>query len=132
MNRSFRFVDECLQDDLLALVRASGVPHAIEPDGTLLYASADEEVIENDLICSIRDRVFSEWGVFTLEGDETRRPRTTARYRAHMLEQEIPFVEEIADRFVWFLVRHDQDSFEWTIPWGDEAEPDTPADRPGA
>ena len=122
LNRSFLFVDKGLQEHLLALVRASGVPHAIEADGTLLYASADEHVIENELICSIRDQVFPEWGVFTLEGDEMPRPQTTARYRAHMKQYGIPFVEEVVDGFVWFLVSQDQDCFEWRVPDSDKAE----------
>jgi hypothetical protein len=111
------------------LVRASGVPYAIEAGGTLLYASADENVIENELICSIRDRVFPEWKVFTLEGDEMSRPQTTARYRAYMKQHGIPFVEEVVDGFIWFLIPQDQDSFEWGVPDSDEPDPGAAADR---
>ena len=56
-------------------------------------------MIENELICSIRDRVFPEWGVFTLEGDEAHRPRATARCRAYMTQHRIPFAEGIVDGF---------------------------------
>jgi hypothetical protein len=120
LDRSFRFVDGGLQADLLALVRESGAPHAVDDNGTLRYASGDEDLIGNELICSIRRRVFPEWGIFTLEGDETHRPRTTARYRAYMVEHRIPFTEEVADGFVWFLLPEGYDSFEWDIPDGDE------------
>ena len=119
--RSFKFADERLQQELLDLVRASAVPHTVDPDGTLGYAFAGDVFVGNELICSIRDKVFPEWHVFTLEGDELHRPRTTARYRAYMRERGVPFVEEVDDGFTWFLIPEGYDSFEWDIPWGEEA-----------
>src|SRR4051794_23011286 len=95
--RSFRFVDDALQGDLLALVRRSGVIHSVDEDGTLRYASGDEEVVGNELICSIRNCLFQTWSIFTLEGDETPRPKVTAAYRAYMSQHGIPFAEEIID-----------------------------------
>jgi hypothetical protein len=122
-DRSFRFEDGDLQGCLLALVRGSGVPHAVDADGTLRYASADVDVIENDLICAIRNRVFPGWSVFTLEGDATPHPRATAQYREYMTRHAIPFVEEVADGFIWFLLPNGQDSHAWAIPYCAEAEP---------
>src|SRR4051794_40200216 len=116
LDRSFRFVDGHLQDDLLALVRGSDVLHSVEEDRTLRYASADAEMVENELICSVRDRLFPQWGVFTLEGDETPRPKVTAAYRAYMSQHAIPFAEEIHDGFTGFLTPEGVDSFEWGIP----------------
>jgi hypothetical protein len=92
-DRSFRFVDDALPADLLARVGASSARHAVDDDRTLRYASVDVELLGNELICAVRTVVFPEWGVFTLEGDETHRPRITARYRAYMVEHRIPFVE---------------------------------------
>lgn len=131
-DRSFRFVDARLQGDLLALVRASAAPHAVEADGTLRYAAADEELVENELICSVRNQVFPDWKVFTLEGDETPRPRTTARYRAHMAEHGIPFVEELADEFAWFLIPDEHDSFAWDVQDERDWELPAPPDRGGS
>jgi hypothetical protein len=128
LDRSFRFVDGALQTDLLARVGASGARHAVGDDGTLRYASVDEELVGNELICAVRTGVFPEWGVFTLEGDETTRPRITARYRAYMVEHRIPFVEEVVDGFVWFLLPDGYDSFEWGIADGEEDELDVAPD----
>jgi hypothetical protein len=58
----------------------------------------DADLVENELICSVRDQVFPNWHVFTLEGGETPRPQTTAQYRAYMAEHGIPFAEEVARR----------------------------------
>jgi hypothetical protein len=81
----------------------------------LLRIVSDTEVVENELICSIRSRIFPKWGIFTLEGDETPRPNVTAAYRAYMTQHGIPFAEEIINGFTWFLVPEGIDSFEWGI-----------------
>lgn len=129
LTRSFRFVDERLQRDLLALVRSSGVAHTVDASGALSYSSTDGPLIENELICEIRDRVFPDWGHFTLEGCETRRPQTTARYRTYMTEQGIPFVEEVIDGYVWFVVPEEHDSFAWPVPFDEEADSDVNSTR---
>jgi hypothetical protein len=126
LDRSFRFVDGGLQADLLARVRSSGALHAVDADGTLRYASLEAELVENELICSVREQVFPDWHLFTLEGDETPRPRTMALYRAYMVEHGIPFAEEVADGSVWFLLPQGYDSFEWDIPDDDDVVPDRP------
>jgi hypothetical protein len=115
-DRSFRFADEGLQAELLGLVKASGVPHDVTADATLRYPSADTEFIENELICSIRDRLFPEWGIFTLEGDDTSRPDDIRRYRRYMLDHGIPHYEENSNGFIWFLISREHDSYEWDVP----------------
>jgi hypothetical protein len=116
----FRLCDESLQRELLARVARSAVPHAVEPDGTLRYASENREEIEDEFICSLRQSLFPEWGIFTLEGDGHPRPRTTALFREYMLNHGIPFVEEAHDGFAWFLVAQEHDSFAWDVPDLDE------------
>jgi hypothetical protein len=123
LERSFRFVNGDLQADLLALVQRNGVRYSVDGDGTLRYASTDAEVVENELICSIRDCLFPMWSIFTLEGDETPRPNVTAAYRAYMSQHSIPFAEEVADGFTWFLVPDGVDSFEWGIQDLEDEEP---------
>ena len=113
---TFRFVDESLQRELLGLAAASGAPHAVDADGSLRYSSANEPHVWDDLICSARDRLFPEWRIFTLEGDDIPRPQETEAYRRYMLDHGIPHHEERHNGFTWFLIPDDQDSHEWEVP----------------
>ncbi len=113
---TFRFVDESLQRELLGLAEVSGAPHTVDADGTLRYSSADEQDVWDDLICSVRDRLFPEWRIFTLEGDDVLRPEETEPYRRYMLDHNIPHYEERHNGFTWFLIPDDQDSHEWEVP----------------
>jgi hypothetical protein len=120
-DRNFRFLESRLQGELIGLVSGSGVAHAIDCDETLRYAAADAELVENELICSIRNQVFPKWHIFTLEGDEMRRPDVTARYRTYMAKHNIPFFEELHNGFHWFLAPEEYDSFDWKIAEDDNA-----------
>ncbi|MBV9123538.1 MAG: hypothetical protein JO112_09285 [Planctomycetes bacterium] len=82
------------------------------------YSLADVEAIENEMICSLRDQLFAEWRIFTLEGDDVHRPEETERFRRYMLDHAIPHYEEWHDGFVWFLIPEQYDSYDWEIPDG--------------
>jgi hypothetical protein len=115
-DRNFRFIDQRLQQEVLTRIARTGVAHEIGEDGMLHYASVDAEVVENDLICSIRDTVFPAWSIFTVEGcGLAPDPLETGKYRDYMRTHHIPFVEEVHDTERWFLIPDPYDSFAWNV-----------------
>jgi hypothetical protein len=95
---SFKFADKQLQNQLLALLNEAHVKHRIGKNGVVYFSSDDEEVVENDLICSLRDQVFPTWQVLTCPGDWVE------RYRCYMSRHQIPFSEELSNNQLWFLI----------------------------
>lgn len=107
---SFRFLDDDLNQRLLALVRKSDVPHRIDKHGTLHYTEREEEFLENDLICVVRDQVFASWQILSCPKD------WTDRYRAYMIKHVIPFREELIDDEVRFLLPRNVRPLSWKLP----------------
>ena len=64
----------------------------------LHYSPDDVEIVENELICAIREQVFATWQVVTCP------PDWVDRYRQFMTKKGVPFREELADEEVWFLI----------------------------
>lgn len=95
---SFRFVDDDLNDRLVSLVKKAGVRHQISPDGAIRYSYDDEDRVENELIRSIRDHVFSSWQIVACP------PAWIDRYMQYMTQHKILFFEECADGERWFLI----------------------------
>lgn len=95
---SFRFMDEDLNHRLADLFRRSGVRHRVDRTGVIHYSIDDEAIVENELICSIRDDIFSSWQVLSCPKD------WATRYRRYMWRHEIPFTEERIDGEVSFLL----------------------------
>ena len=58
-SNSFKFLDDDLNQQLRALLKKGQIKHDVGKDGMIYYSPADEEVVGNDFICSIRDKVFS-------------------------------------------------------------------------
>jgi hypothetical protein len=94
---TFKFLDDDLNRQFIALMKKTDVPHHVGRDGTVHYSS-DDEVVENEAICSIRDRVFPSWQVLTC-------PRSwIGSYRTYMSQRRIPFHEELSNGDLWFLL----------------------------
>jgi hypothetical protein len=98
MGHSFRFLDEKLNRELVDLLNKSGIVHSIDEDGVVQYSAGDGVAVENNLICSVRDKVFPSWQVLTCPSD------WVARYRDYMSRHSIPFREELSDGALWFLI----------------------------
>lgn len=96
--RTFRFGDEESNRKLIAALRSAKINHAVSKDGTVRYSKADEESIESELISPIRDELFASWQIATCPEDWIE------RYRDYMNRNEIPFVEEVINGEVWFLL----------------------------
>ena len=106
VDRTFRFLDEQLQNRLQAALDEAAVPYCSDDAGAIAYSSADEEVVD-DVISDIRHSVFSEWALLSCPADWIQ------RYRDYMATRQIPFVEEMNDGEVWFLVSSHVDTDQW-------------------
>lgn len=106
---SFRFLNKNLNRELIGLLKKAKIDHSIDRDGTVHYSSDDEEVVENDLICSIRDKVFPSWKVLNCPSD------WTARYKEYMSHNDIPFQEELSNGELWFLIPGKHRPHSWKL-----------------
>lgn len=108
-SNAFKFLDDDLNQQLLALLRKSKIKYNVGKDGMVHYAPEDEEVVENDFICSIRDKVFPSWQVLTCPRD------WTVRYKKYMSQHGIPFREELSNGELWFLLPRKYRPHSWKL-----------------
>ncbi|HTU92739.1 MAG TPA: hypothetical protein VMF69_21845 [Gemmataceae bacterium] len=106
---SFKFLDNHLNRELAGLLKKSAINHSIDKDGVVHYSRDDEEFVENDLICSIRDKVFPSWQLWTCP------PDWTARYKEYMSRHGIPFREELSNGELWFLIPRKHRPHSWKL-----------------
>ena len=95
---SFKFVDADLNRKLIKRLKSSGIKHVVDKEGVIHYAPRDEQVVENDLISAVRDGLFPSWQIVSCPDDWTE------NYRAYMTAHGIPFVEELIDGQLCFLI----------------------------
>jgi len=86
-SNAFKFLDDDLNQRLLALLRKDKIKHEVGNDGIIRYSPDEEDVIENNFIFSIRDQVFPSWQVLTCPRDWAE------RYKEYMSRHRIPFHE---------------------------------------
>jgi len=116
-SRSFKFVDESLNQQLLTLLKKGKIQHDVDKQGLIFYSPEDEEVVENDLISAIRDKVFPSWQVVTC-------PREwITQYKNYMIRNKIPFQEELSNGELWFLLPRKYRPHRWKLEDPREAEP---------
>lgn len=113
---SFKFLDADLNNQLLALLKKGKIKHDVGKDGLVHYSPDDEEVVENDIICSIRDRAFPSWQVLTCP------PHWAARYKKYMRHQRIAFQEELSNGEMWFLLPRKYRPARWKLDGPMKAE----------
>jgi hypothetical protein len=106
---TFRFLDDALNQRLLALLRKGDVRYDVAKDGTVRYAPGDEEVVESEFIGPVRDSIFPNWQVLTCP------PAWVERYQQYMNEQGIPFTVEASNGEVWFLLPRKYRPYRWKI-----------------
>jgi tRNA G46 methylase TrmB len=98
LTRSFKFVDGHLNRRVLSLMKKARINHVMTDDGVAHFSPDDEELVENDLLGSIRNEVFSSWQILSCPRDWTE------RYRQYMLHHDIPFREELENDQLCFLL----------------------------
>jgi hypothetical protein len=109
LDRSFQFADEDLNRRLIALLKKKRIPHRIDRDGVIHYSANDELAVENDLICSLRDTVFSKWQILSF-------PKEWADvYRRYMTQHGIPFKEELHQGDLWLLLPRKYRPHQWKL-----------------
>jgi hypothetical protein len=108
-SHSFQFLDGDLNRELVGLLTKAGIKHTIDHDGVVYYSPDDEEVVENDLIGSVRDKVFPSWQILTCPED------WAARYKEYMSRHGIPFREERSDGELWFLIPRNHRPHAWKL-----------------
>jgi hypothetical protein len=95
---SFRFAEDDLNRRLIALLKKNGIRHSVDENGVIHYSPEDEKSVENDLVSSIRKRVFSSWQVLSCPKEWTE------RYKQYMTQRDIPFKEELIGGQLCFLL----------------------------
>ena len=108
-SHSFKFLDDDLNRELLGLLKKARIGHFVDKDGVIHYSADDVQVVENDLIGSIRDRVFPSWQLQTCPSD------WVACYRDYMSRHDIPFREELSNGQVWFLIPRKYRPHAWKL-----------------
>ncbi len=109
MEKTFKFLDKDLNQELVGLLEKAKIGHSIDTDGTIRYSADDDEAVENDLICTIRDRIIPSWQVLTCPRD------WTGRYRDYMSRRGIPFQEELSNGELWFLIPRKVRPHSWKL-----------------
>jgi hypothetical protein len=85
------------------------IDHFIDKDGIVSYSADEEEIVENDLIGSIRNRIFPSWQVLTCPSD------WTGSYKDYMNRHGIPFREELSNGELWFLIPRQYRPHAWKL-----------------
>jgi len=106
---SFKFLDPSLNRELADTLKKHHIDHSIDENGVVHYSTDDDEVVENDVICSIRDKTFRSWQVLTCPSD------WVARYRDYMNCHGIPFREELSNGEAWFLIPRKYRPHTWRL-----------------
>ena len=121
---SFRFADKDLNQRLVALLKRERVEHFVDAEGAVHYAKADEETVGNELIRTLRNRIFPSWQVLSC-------PRSWAdRYKAYMDAHGVPFCEEWINHQLCFLIPRKYRPHSWKLP--DESVPHPASATPAA
>lgn len=106
---SFRFADPRLNERLVALLKEHSVAHHLDKNGQIHYAPEDADLVENELVSSVRARVFPSWQVLTCPGSWRK------RYEQYMRRHDIPFEIEYSDGEVWYLLPQKYRPHRWKL-----------------
>jgi hypothetical protein len=106
---SFQFLNPVHNRRLLRLLRESRIPYRVDDEGTVRYAPEDAEAVGNDVISSVRDRIFATWQVLSFPADWTE------RYRHYLEKNRIPYEEELANGELRFLIPGNYRPHSWAV-----------------
>ena len=95
---SFKFMDDNLNRRLLSLLKKAAIEYIVDRDRAIHYARADEETVGNDLLCSIRTKVFPDWQLLSCPSNWTE------RYKRYMVQHGVLFREELFNDRLCFLL----------------------------
>src|SRR5262245_49450724 len=109
LTRSFRFVDDKLNQRLITLLKRNEIFHNVDKNGSIHYAPSDEELVENELICSIRDDLYPVWKIICCPGD------WADSYKNYMVKHGVPFFEELIDNQLCYLIPRKYRPHAWKL-----------------
>jgi hypothetical protein len=100
MNRhsSFKFLDPDVNGTFIRLLKKARIDHRVEDSGLVHYASDEHDQVDNDVISAVRNSVFPSWQLVFCP------PEWTECYRSYMVRHRVPFVEELSNDEVCFLI----------------------------
>ena len=106
---SFKFLNDGLNRRLVGLLNVAGIDHTLDEHGVVHYPARAREVVENDLIGSIRDQIYPSWQLLTC-------PREWIDgYRDYMCRHDVPNVLEQSDGELWFLIPRKYRPHSWKL-----------------
>ena|SRR6266487_5362429 len=108
-NYTFKFLDHDLNRRLHILLQKHKIDHFVDKDGAVHYSSNDAEIVDNDFVCPIRDRVFPAWQILTCPTD------WIAQYKEYMGNHSVPFEEELSNGVLWFLIPRKYRPHSWKL-----------------
>jgi hypothetical protein len=104
---AFRFQDEHLNDQLAELLEQRRIQFTRDKKGNIIYDSDFEEIVENEVINSIRDQIFPFWKLLSAPDDWLE------RYQTYMQINKIPYLVEYADDEMNFLIPGNFNPHRW-------------------
>ena len=104
---AFRFQDEHLNDQLAELLKQRRIQFTRDKKGNIIYNSDLEEIVENEMINSIRNQIFRFWKLLSAPDDWLE------RYQTYMQINKIPYLVEYADDEINFLIPGNLNPHRW-------------------
>jgi hypothetical protein len=105
-SRNFRFLNDRLNILFIHLLIVRGLRMTWDENGVVYFDANDEETVE-DILATIRNSQFSSWQILSCPSDWVN------KYRSEMKRRQVPFVEELNDGQVEFLLPGDQEPHDW-------------------
>ena len=109
LTHSFKFMKDARNNRFIASLKKAKIRHTVDNRGIVRYAPADEEFVEDNIISSIRDQVFSSWQILCCPKDWAQ------AYRDYMLARGVPFAEELIDNELCFLIPRRYRPHSWKV-----------------
>ena len=106
---SFKFMDDNLNQRLLSLLKKAKIKHDVDHKGVIHYSRADEETVGNELLYSIRTKVFPGWQLLSCP------PAWTERYKRYMIQHGVSFREELFNDQLGFLLPRKHRPHSWHL-----------------
>src|SRR5437764_6764170 len=111
LSRNFRFLNDRLNCFFIHLMLESGLRVNVDDNGVVYFDPADEGAVE-DLLAKIRGARFDDWQILSCPVDWVN------KYRQEMKQREVPYIEELNDGQVEFLLPQKYDPHEWQFTSG--------------
>ena len=109
LTNSFKFLKDARNNRFIAALKKAGIRHTVDNRGIVRYSPDDEDVVEDNIISSIRGSVFSSWQILCC-------PKSWVQaYRDYMTARGIPFAEELIDNETCFLIHRRYRPHSWKL-----------------